>query len=188
MYNDYEFPVGKEYEDTAVTPFILNDAKRIKYIPYPMYYYLQREKSIVASNTLMSAFYKICNNISEVLNSKNNNFDKYKYIINEFFVDRIYEIFIQDYNQNRQDFKENIEKFYTYNKDIVIYIVESNMVNKYENHYSEKQKCIVKDFFMELLNEDYKKIEKKLFRIKVKNYLSRIKVNFKNFIKALINK
>ena len=32
-----------------------------------MYYYLQREKSIVATNTYMSAFYKICSNISEVI-------------------------------------------------------------------------------------------------------------------------
>ena len=43
LYNGFEFPVGKQYEDVAVTPFILTNAKNIKYIPYPMYYYLQRE-------------------------------------------------------------------------------------------------------------------------------------------------
>ena len=37
-----------------------------------MYYYLQREKSIVATNTYMSAFYKICSNISEVIKNHDN--------------------------------------------------------------------------------------------------------------------
>ena len=33
LYNGFEFPVGKQYEDVAVTPFILTNAKNIKYIP-----------------------------------------------------------------------------------------------------------------------------------------------------------
>ena len=67
LYNGHKFPVGKEYEDTAVTPFILSENDKIKYIPYPLYHYLQREKSIVATNTLMSAYYKICNNIAPIM-------------------------------------------------------------------------------------------------------------------------
>ena len=68
MINSYVYkkiipaPTNKEYEDTAVTPFILMDTDKIQYVPYPMYYYLQREKSIVATNTYITAFYKICEN------------------------------------------------------------------------------------------------------------------------------
>ena len=143
LYNDYKFPVGKEYEDTAVTPFILTDAKNIKYVPYPLYYYLQREKSIVATNTLMSAFFKICNNITDVLNKKDKDYEKYKYIINEFFVDRLYEIFIQDFTENRNEFISDISNFEEKNKDIINYIIDSNMVNECENHYSNEQKDTV---------------------------------------------
>ena len=148
LYNDYKFPVGKEYEDTAVTPFILTDAKNIKYVPYPLYYYLQREKSIVATNTLMSAFFKICNNITDVLNKKDKDYEKYKYIINEFFVDRLYEIFIQDFTENRNEFISDISNFEEKNKDIINYIIDSNMVNECENHYSNEQK----DTVQEILN------------------------------------
>ena len=97
LYDNHSFPVGKEYEDTAVTPFILSECDNIKYVPYPMYYYLQREKSIVASNTFASAFYKICSNITDVLKDKE--LEKYKYVINEFFVDRILDNLSEDYKQ-----------------------------------------------------------------------------------------
>jgi len=188
LYNDFKFPVGKEYEDTAVTPFILNNAKSIKYIPYPMYYYLQREKSIVSSNTLMSAFYKICNNISDVVKEKNSDFEKYKYIINEFFVDRIFEIFIQDYNENKKEFINNIKDFYTKNQGIINYIEQSNMIYNYENHYSKKQKEFVKCMFIELTKENYKAIKQMLLKRKIKNYIWKNKEALKNVIKALINK
>ena len=186
LYNNYKFPVGKQYEDTAVTPFILAEAKNIKYIPYPLYYYLQREKSIVATNTLMSAFYKICHNISDVLKQKN--LDKYKYIINEFFVDRILEIFVQDYNENKKDFINNINNFSVNNSEIINYIIQSNMINECENHYSERQKKMVQEFFVLLSKNNCKKIKQLLIKRKIVNYIRNIKGNFVRFIKSLINK
>ena len=176
LYGNYRFPVGKQYEDTAVTPFILTDAKKIKYIPYPLYYYLQREKSIVSSNTLMSAFYKICNNITDVLKEKDNNFEKYKYVINEFFVDRILEIFIQDYNENKTEFIENINWFSINNRDIINYIIKDDMVNKYENHYTEEQKRFVNEIFILLSKDKYKEIKQKLVKRKFKESLKKIKI------------
>lgn len=188
LYNNYEFPVGKEYEDTAVTPFILTDAKNIKYVPYPMYYYLQREKSIVATNTLMSAFYKICHNISDVLVKNNKDLDKYKYIINEFFVERILDIFVQDINENRKEFLKNIEAFSKDNKELIEYIIKSDMVRSGENHYSERQKALVSNIFNLLSQGKFKKVKGLLIKRKLINYIRRVKQSLTNFIKSLINR
>ena len=186
LYNNHKFPVGKEYEDTAVTPFILTEAKNIKYIPYPLYYYLQREKSIVATNTFMTAFYKICNNITDVLRDKE--IEEYEQVVNEFYVERIFDIFVQEYNENRNKFLENIEEFTKYNKRILDYIVKSNMVYKCENHYSGRQKKLTNDIIQLLLNGDYKKIKSLFFKRKFINYLRNIKGTFISFIKSIINR
>ena len=186
LYNDHKFPVGKQYEDTAVTPFILTEAKKIKYVPYPLYYYLQREKSIVATNTLMSAFYKICSNITDVLKDKD--LKIYEYVINEFYVERIFDIFVQEYNENKKDFLKNIEEFAKYNKRIIEYIVTSNMVNVCENHYSERQKNITNNIFNLLLNGNYKKIKGFFIKRKFVNYARNLKGNFVIFIKSIFNR
>lgn len=196
LYNEYEFPVGKQYEDTAVTPFILTDAKKIKYLPYPLYYYLQREKSIVATNTLMSAFYKICNNITDVLNEKNKDYEKYKYVINEFFADRILEIFIQEISENKKEFISNVSKFEKNNKDIINYITEVNMVKECENHYTNEQKEIVEKIFELLSKNENQEIENLLRKtidgkdaLNIKQrYIKNVKHAFKEFLKALLNK
>lgn len=188
LYNNHKFPVGKEYEDTAVTPFILTEAENIKYIPYPLYYYLQREKSIVATNTLMSAFYKICGNISVVLKEHNMDLNKYKYIINEFFVDRILDIFSQDLHENKNQFIDNITEFAKNNKEVIEFIVKSDMVNTEENHYSPRQKKIVNDIFVLLSKEQYKGIRTIFLKRKIINYLRNIKVTFVTFIKSIFNR
>ena len=174
LYNGYKFPVGKEYEDTAVTPFILSDAKKIKYVPYPLYYYLQREKSIVANNTFMSAFYKICDNISEVIKSKGNNVEKYKYVVNEFFVDRILDILDQDLSANKKEFLKNVQNLAVKNKDVINYIIESKMVFELENHYSERQKNVTNDIFIYLKNSEYSKIKSLLNKRKLVNRIRRM--------------
>lgn len=188
LYNNHKFPVGKEYEDTAVTPFILTEANTIKYIPYPLYYYLQREKSIVATNTLMSAFYKICENISAVLREKDNDYNKYKYVINEFFVDRILDIFNQELNENKKQFIANITTFAKDNKEIIQYIIKTDMANNEENHYSPRQKKIVTDIFVLLSKGEYKSIKNIFTKRKFINYLRNIKATFITFIKSIFNK
>ncbi len=158
LYSDYKFPVGKEYEDTAVTPFLISNAKNIQYLPYALYYYRQRDKSIVATNTLMSAFYKIAQNISEVIMDKNLDMEKYKYVINEFITDRMLDMLTQDYNENRKEFINNLKGFAKDNKYVITYIVESNMIYTIENHYSERQKNICMQILDFLLKDEYKKI------------------------------
>lgn len=186
LYKDYKFLVGRQYEDVSVTPFILTDCEKIKYIPYPLYNYLQREKSIVASNTLMSAFYKICDNITEVL--RNRSFEKYKYVINEFYTNRILDIFVQDFNENKNEFLNNIEKFAKGNADIIKFIYESDMIYNLENDYSSQQKDQVKLIFKYLVEGDYNKIKKFFAKRKTRGYFANIKGCLKNLIKAVLNK
>lgn len=174
LYNEYSFPVGKEYEDTAVTPFILTDATKIKYIPYPLYYYLQREKSIVANNTFVSAFYKICENITDVIKSKENNMEKYKYVINEFFVDRILDILSENLITNRKEFLKDIQEFAVKNKDIIHYILDSKMIYNIENHYSPRQKDITNNIFKDLSESKYAKVKNILNKRRVVNKIRKI--------------
>lgn len=172
LYKGHEFPVGKEYEDVAVTPFIISEAKNIKYVPYPMYNYLQREKSIVASNTLASAFYKICNNISEVL--KNKELDTYKYVINEFLVNRILENLDEDMNTNNDKFIENLRKFKKKNEAIIKYSLDNNLMYELEGPYSERQKMLVKNILEYIKNDEFEKVKSTLTRRKLINKVRRI--------------
>ncbi len=175
LYNDYRFPVGKEYEDTAVTPFLISNAKNITYLPYALYYYRQREKSIVATNTLMSAFYKIASNISEVITSKKLDMEKYKYVINEFITDRMLEMLTQDYNENKNQFISNLKDFVNDNKKTIKYIIDSNMLYIVENHYSERQKKLCVQILINLLQEDYEKICRLLKMRKIINKIRSLK-------------
>lgn len=188
LYNNHEFPVGKEYEDTAVTPFILTEASKIDYVPYAMYYYLQREKSIVASNTLVSAFYKICNNITTVIEQKGNDFDKYQNVINEFFVDRIFEIFIQELDEDKKNFLNSIKEFRKNNIKTLEYIVNTNMVYNLENHYTDRQKKMVSNVFTFLVEEKFENVKREFGKRKVVNYCRNIIKNFKIFLKSIVNR
>lgn len=174
LYKGHRFPVGKQYEDTAVTPLIIEEAKKIKYVPYPMYYYLQREKSIVAGNTFATAFYKICENISEVLKDKK--LDDYKFVISEFFTSRILDIFDQDLKEDKENFIEHIKKFKKTNNRIIDYIIKTDLVNKnYEQNYSERQIDLVNKIFNYLKDENYSKIKNMLIERRIINKLRKIK-------------
>ena len=175
LYKPYKFPVGKQYEDTAVTPFIISDAKKIKYLPYALYYYTQREKSIVATNTYMSAYYKICNNISDVLNEDKNAMEKYRFVINEFIVDRMLDILSQDYEENKEKFIKNLKEFAEYNTGVLNYIVDTDMINSIENHYSDRQREIVCKIINYLLGGKYKSVKDLLLTRKVLNKIRRFR-------------
>ena len=172
LYDNYKFPVGKQYEDTAVTPFIICDAKKIKYVPYPMYYYLQRENSIVASNTFATAFYKICSNITDTLDGKN--IEDYKWIINEFIVDRLLENLDLDLSENKSDFLNNLNIFSKKNHLILKYAADSNMAYCFENHYSQRQKKLVQEILINLKDEKCKAVRKILRERKTVNRFRKI--------------
>lgn len=186
LYEPYEFPTNKEYEDTSVTPFILMDTEKIKYVPYPLYYYLQREKSIVASNTYISAFYKICENISNEL-SKKDDFKKYHEVINEFFVRRMLEIMYVDYTLSKKTFKANMLNFFEHNKKAVNYMIENEMAYK-DNEYSVRQKAVLNNLLINCKNEDLSKIKKLFFARRLVAYVRRLFGQTINLVKAVFGK
>lgn len=186
LYEPYKFPTNKEYEDTSVTPFILMDTEKIKYIPYPLYYYLQREKSIVASNTYISAFYKICENISNEL-AKRGDLKKYHEVIDEFFVRRMLEIMYEDYKKSKKDFKANMLNFFKNNKQVVNYILENEMAYK-DNQYSVRQKTVLNNLLVNCKNEDLSKITKLFFARRLVAYVRRLFGQSINLVKAIFGK
>lgn len=187
LYEPYKFPTNKEYEDTAVTPFILMDTDKIKYIPYPLYYYLQRSKSIVASNTYITAFYKICENISNVLKEKNE-YKKYNNVINEFFVERGLETLYQDYQNNPKPFWKKLEDFAEQNKDTIKYIIDNKVSYSEENHYSPRQKNLLNNIYQNMYNKNFKDVKKLFFTRRLVNYVRKVYRGLGDFIKTLLGR
>lgn len=187
LYNDYKFPTNKEYEDTAVTPFILMDTDKIKYVPYPLYYYLQRAKSIVGNNTYITAFYKICENISNELKSKND-YKIYDEVINEFFIERALDTMYADYIKGKKQFWNKLDDFSEKNQNTIKYILEKNMIYEYKNHYTERQKGLLKDIYEGILNKQYNKVKKAFLLRKIVNYIRRFLRSFKDLGKAIIGR
>lgn len=180
----YSFSVGKEYEDVTVTPFILIDAKKIKYIPNPNYIYLQREKSIVSSNTMDGAFYKICSNITSVLKNIGD-FDKYKEIIYVFYIDRTIDMMDLSLKTSRRDFYDNITKFHSENSEVIEYIMKTNMLEEKKNKFTARQFKVLKIIYTSLYNKNFKKIKKILVYRRIFNWLRGIMIAFKNLIKTI---
>ncbi len=58
-----------------------------------------------------SFFIKFAKNISEVIRKQNNEFEKYKYIVNEFITIRILEIFNEDFNKNKEKICVKLRRF-----------------------------------------------------------------------------
>lgn len=189
LYKPYEFPTNKEYEDTAVTPFILMDTDKIKYVPYPLYYYLQREKSIVATNTYITAFYKICENISKQLEDRKN-YAKYEEVIKEFFVERSLDIMYDDYNKskNKKEFLTKLQEFNEKNKNTIRYILDKKMVYDETNHYSPRQKELLNNIFQDIYDGKYTNINKNFLKRKLVNYVREIYRAFIQLIKIIIRR
>lgn len=49
IFENLRFPVGKHNEDMFLMPFIFQNAKKIAYSPYPLYYYFQDNESLCRS-------------------------------------------------------------------------------------------------------------------------------------------
>lgn len=183
----YKFPTGKEYEDVAVTPFILVDAKNIKYIYNPYYIYLQRKASIVGKNKFDEAYYKICENINKTFqNLDEKDFDKYIKIINEFYFCRIIESLDLSIKENRKNMKQILEDYKNKNEYII------NKINDYlENdgklpdRLTENQKSLVKNLFKYLKNSEYKKCIKLLKMKRWINYFRRVFGSILNVFKFI---
>ena len=51
----------------------------------------------------------------------------------------------QDFKENKKSFLKNVQELANNNKQVIDYIVNSNMIDTIENHYSERQKQVVKE-------------------------------------------
>ena len=96
---------------------------------------------------------------------RDKNLEKYKYVINEFVLDRMLDMLTQDFKENKKSFLKNVQELANNNKQVIDYIVNSNMIDTIENHYSERQKQVVKEILKYLQNSQYSEI-KKLLRIR----------------------
>ena len=67
--------------------------------------------------------------------------------------------------ENKKSFLKNVQELANNNKQVIDYIVNSNMIDTIENHYSERQKQVVKEILKYLQNSQYSEI-KKLLRIR----------------------
>ncbi len=181
----YSFPVGKQYEDVCVTPFILIDAKKIKYVPNPNYIYLQRDKSIVASNTLDEAFYKICSNLSCVLENIGD-FDKYKEIIYVFFIDRTIDMLDLSLKKSRRHFVNNIEKFYESNVKVIEYIIDNGLLEQYKDNLTNRQFSLLVTIYNSLYAKKFKNVKRVLVYRRIFNWFRNIVYSFKNLFKVII--
>lgn len=180
----YEFPVGKQYEDVAVTPFIIEDAKKIKYLPYGMYYYLQRGNSIVNTNSLSEAFYKICSNIQCVLNT-NEKIEKYFDVIDEYFIKRTIENFELDYKKKKR-FLNNLKSFKKNSKKIINYICKNIELIDNNNKITNNQKKMLKKIYISINEEKYFTVLMIMFVKKSINRLRTILGSFKGFLKSFV--
>lgn len=188
LYNNYQFPVGVEYEDVSVTPFLLFNANNPVYLPYPLYTYLQRENSIVANNTFSEAFYKICNNISSRIANNHLDIENYKYIINEFFVFRILDCLYYDCFKDRKNFFNKLSDFRSNNLTTVEYILNANLIYSLESYYTERQKKLVSNIFLYIKDEKYKKIRSLFVARRFARYFRNVLSSFVNFILYLIGR
>jgi len=181
----FDFPVGKEYEDVAVTPFILIDAKNIKYIPHPNYIYLQREKSIVSTNTLDNAFYKICENINSVLSNTKEKISKYNEVINVFYMDRTIDMLDLSLKKSRGKFVKKLEEFYFKNELVIKHIVENKLIDSKTVFLTERQYKILNKIYSYLYNKEFKKVKNLLFFRRIVNWGRGIFGQLKELFKSI---
>ena len=180
----YKFPVGKQYEDVCVTPFILIDAKKIKYVPNPNYIYLQREKSIVSSNSLDGAFYKICSNLSNVL-LEIGDYDKYSEIIYVFFLDRTIDMLDMSLKKDRRNFLEKIKKFYDDNRIVIEYVINSQLIETKKSLFTDKQYKVLSIIYNHLYNKNFKKVKRILVFRRIGKWVREILISIKRFFKIV---
>ncbi len=63
LFNNIRFPVGKIYEDFATIPFVINAASKICVTDEKMYYYIQRDGSINASQKMNNKIFDLIRNV-----------------------------------------------------------------------------------------------------------------------------
>lgn len=123
----HPFPIGVWYEDLATIPTMILDAKSIYKIDEPLYFYVQREGSIVhTKNMKIFDIYKALETINE---SIENHSKKAKKILNRLYIlhgaditsqrIRFYNDERENYLKKNQNFMKQHDRFWIFNPFIL---------------------------------------------------------------------
>lgn len=118
LFRYIRFPIGKNYEDIAISIKIFEKTKKIGYLEEPYYNYCYRNGSIISKNSIA--------NIDDIIN---NSYKRYKYVAKRYKNISIYNIYSMlyriVYEYYRNDIMSDDEFIYRYNLIIV------DVVNQY---------------------------------------------------------
>ena len=135
--NEIEYSKGLWYEDLATTPRLLTKCQKIKYLNEPLYYYRQRENSIMNSfNTKVFDMYKVLEIVYEYY--KNNNYlNSYYSEIENIFILNTYFV-VNKLAKNKIDNKLELQKE-------AIKFLNNYFPKWYNNRYYKKMSFVNKN-------------------------------------------
>lgn len=88
LFDNIRFPIGKLYEDLFIVPILLFHANHIALVHEPLYFYLQREGSIVhKNNQRMFHIYEAINNVYIVLKDETKDKHELKRVIDSMYIE-----------------------------------------------------------------------------------------------------
>ena len=158
LFEDIEFPVGKNFEDIATTLKIFEKCNKIVRMETAKYNYIRRDDSIIGNRS-----YKTYNDYLDVI------LDKYLYLFNKYPE-------IEEYNA--YNFIINMLWVYT----IIVYFDLNELYEKYDNYYPLFRELVVKykDTLQKEL-DDYNKILLHMIMLDKKIAIPAIKELYNSF-------
>ena len=134
LFENTEFPLGKNFEDIATTLKLFEICEKIVRVETAKYNYIRRDDSIIGNRS-----YKTYNDYLDVI------LDKYLYLFNKYPE-------IEEYNA--YNFIINMIWVYT----IIVYYDIRDLYGKYEEYYKILKKLVIKyDYTVQKELDDYNK-------------------------------
>ena len=162
------------------------EAKNIKYIPNPYYIYLQRKTSIVGTNKLDEAYFKICENINDVFKNNKLKYKNYKELVCEFYFLRIIDVFDHSLRKNKGKIKSLVESYIENNRYMLNEIHESiKSVEELPDMLTKNQRIFEFQLFNLLYQGNVKKSIGLFKKRRFLNYFRRVYGCLKKLIKAI---
>lgn len=156
--NNIRYPLGLWYEDLATTPRLILNSKKILYLNEPLYYYRQRQGSIMT--TLNNKNLDMIKSLDMIYDyyKKNKYLSMYKEEIEKLYIFNCYYL-VRIYGQSKVKNKLKMQRY-------VIAYLNTKFDKWYENTYFKKINILSK------MNMLFMKYDKLLF---IYNFLRRIK-------------
>ena len=88
LFKDIRFPLGKLYEDLFIVPILIYRSKLIAHVKEALYFYLQREGSIVhKNNQRMFHIYEAIHHVYTVLLKETDTLSELKHVIERMYIE-----------------------------------------------------------------------------------------------------